>query len=263
MYVSVCSSNVRFDFSFSRLLLGTMHLSGWTFWESKGFLTVRFDVLICLLFLVFQQQRFFWDWRSSASISLWCSFTSFVNVVLLLGLFPVHNALLVCEQAVKPQRPEAHRSKTAPRFERDGKHKSLKKKGFFLKRQRNRTHAPTRHVSQPVLLKPPFWKRPRINSHLSMRARTGNEKRWLQELAAAAPVLTFLRFILNCISSEVKMLWRGAEFPQPSSRSQEMHLEAVVVERPWARETRGISADLNFPLGSGSASGSELTLVFV
>lgn len=65
-----------------------------------------------------------------------------------------------------------------------------------------------------------------------MRARTGNEKSWLQELAAAAPVLTFLWFILNYISSEVKMLWRGAEFPQPSSLSQEMDLEAVVVERP-------------------------------
>lgn len=124
-----------------------------------------------MLFLVFQQQRFA---EIGAHRRLFRSFTSFVNVGLLLGLFPVHNALLVCEQAVKPQRPEAHRSKTAPRFERDGKHKSLKKKGFFLKRQRNRAHAPTRHVSQH--LKPPFWKRPRINRHQSMRARTGNKK---------------------------------------------------------------------------------------
>ncbi len=179
MYVSVCSTNVRFYFSFSRFLLGTMHLSGWTFWESKGFFDGTVWRVNLSVILGLPAASICWDWRSSASISLWCSCTSFVNVVLLLGLFPVHNALLVCEQAVKPQRPEAHRSKTAPRFERDGKHKSLKKKGFFLKRQRNRTHAPTRHVSQPVLLKPPFWKRPRINSHLSMRARTGNEKRWL------------------------------------------------------------------------------------
>lgn len=185
-------------------------------------------------------------------------------LVHLFVLFPVYNTLLVCWQAVKPHYPEAHRSKTVPQFEQDGKYKSLKKKAFFLKQKnpcrRVRTHAQTRHVSQPLLCKPPFWKRPRINRHLSMWARTGNEKTWLQELAAAAPVLTFLRFILNYISSEVKMLWRGAGFPQPSwfFLSQEMDLEDVVVGgQRWACETRGIRADLHFPLGSGSASPSR------
>lgn len=76
-----------------------------------------------------------------------------MNVGLLLGLFPVHNALLVCEQAVKPQRPEAHRSKTAPRFERHGKHKSLKKERLLFKAaEKPRTRTNTTRISQTTFL---------------------------------------------------------------------------------------------------------------
>lgn len=61
-----------------------------------------------------------------------------------------------------------------------------------------------------------------------------------KKLAAAAGLLTFLRFFLNYISSEVRMLRRELEF-----LSVEMDLEAAVVF--WM--ARGIRADLQFPAG--------------
>lgn len=135
------------------------------------FLTLKFQGLICPLFSVFHEKCF----AEMVTVSLCRSFSSVMNVCLVLPrlfvLSPVYNTLLVCQQAVRPHCPEAHRRKTAPRFKQDGK--EFKKERLLFKAEKPLSQSAHAHtnmtlISTRTFAKPPYWKRPRINTHLSM-----------------------------------------------------------------------------------------------
>lgn len=107
--------------------------------------------------------------------------------------------------------------------------KSFKKKGFFLK-QKTPVAESARTHKHDTYLNPYFSKTTLLEAAPDKQTpiHVSEDGKW-KNLAAGAPVLTFPRFILNYISSEVKMLRWGSDFPSCFSLSQEMDLEAVVV----------------------------------